>query len=1199
MISPLVIILSLLIYMAVLLVLAGWAARKDAGGSRLVKNPFVYSLGLTVLYTSWTFYGSIGKAATDGMFFIATYIGTMMPLIFWPLIVKRMIRIKSEFRITSIADFISARYDKSHGIAALVTVMALIGVMPYMALQLKAVFSSLEVIGGNGPGAAVFTQHNIEWAIVLFMVFFTIVFGARRLDPTEQHPGMVFTLAIGGIIKLVIFLIAGIVILYLMNNGIIDTLGRISRTHQSGFMLIDPQRHHFSLWASQILISIFAVMLLPRQFHMMVVENSDEKHVHTAMWLLPLYMMLITLFSLPIAAAGLLQELPKEWGDVFLLKLPHMHDKPWLTLTVFLGGFTASITMVMITALTLSIMTVNHILLPLISRLAPLAFLRRYLLQCRWAVIALSLVAAHWFEQTIGNSYMLINMGIISFAAAAQFGPSFVGGMLWSRGNRTGALLGLSAGFFLWFYTLLLPSFMKSGWLDTSLIREGLFGIEALRPESLFGFLPGHSLANSVFWSLAVNTMLYIIGSLWSTPTETERDLAEHFTSDEDPLRSMADLKDKGETLDLAPRLDKITSMLAPYFSPESTGRMIEELLVETGLSGQEHLSLLQLAELREAVEKRLSGAVGSATARSIVSRSQIISPGENEHIHRIFSDMLTELDLSPLEIQRKVNYHLEREKLLSQQALELEDRVREREREIRERASIEEALAMEKEKLAVTLGSLSEGVIATDGKGQILLMNRAARRLTGEDSEDLRGITLGETLRLLDEKSGAPLSMESADLINESYETNQMGKTALLLSRSGERRHITYTVSPILGSAGKATGTVIAFRDITDEKKMEEELTRTRNMESIGILAGGIAHDFNNILTAVIGNISLARIKLPEENEVQGILADAEEISFRAKDLTQQLLTFSKGGAPILKPSSIAELLEKTVSFCLRGTSIKSRFSIAGDLWTVEIDEGQISQVINNIVINAVQAMPGGGILEVSAKNVFIEKNMKTFARGPYVLFSIKDQGEGIPLARLEKIFDPYFTTKSKGSGLGLTTSHSIIKKHGGHILVDSILGSGTVFHVYLPATKKSSAPFHQEEQTQPTEGGKRILLMDDEEIIRSSISQMLLLSGFAVDTARDGNDALDLYNRARGKDQPYDLIIMDLTIPGGMGGRETIRIIRESDPSVQVIASSGYSEDTTSADFKKYGFNAFVPKPYKIDVLIEEIVRLTQKTS
>ncbi|MEW5767580.1 MAG: response regulator [bacterium] len=506
------------------------------------------------------------------------------------------------------------------------------------------------------------------------------------------------------------------------------------------------------------------------------------------------------------------------------------------------------------------------------------------------------------------------------------------------------------------------------------------------------------------------------------------------------------------------------------------------------------------------------------------------------------------------------------------------------------ERRRAENALANEKERLAVTLHSIGDGVMATDTKGKIVLINRVAENLTGWTQAEAIGRPLAEVFHIINEKTG----QRCENLVEKILKTGRITGLAnhtVLIAKDGGRRFLDDSGAPVRNKKGHIIGVVLVFRDITEKRKMEEELLRTKKLEAIGLLAGGIAHDFNNILTVILGNVSLARMYAKPEidDRVLKKLAMVEKASLRAKNLSQQLLTFAKGGAPIKKVIFISKLLKETVDFTLSGANINCNFSVPEDLWLVECDEGQFSQVINNLILNAREAMPEGGTIEVKAENIIIEEGEKglPLPDGKYIKLSFKDYGVGIKKEYLSKIFDPYFTTKQTGRGLGLSVASSIIKNHDGLITVESELGLGTTFYIYLPVSLKEM-PATKPLKEKPSPGSQgRILLMDDEEDLRDTAAQMFEAIGYKVETASDGEEAIEMYKEAKSTGEGFDVVIMDLTIPGGMGGREAVKRLLQIDPDVHVIVSSGYSTDPIMADFRKYGFGGVLVKPFKINEL------------
>jgi PAS domain S-box-containing protein len=391
------------------------------------------------------------------------------------------------------------------------------------------------------------------------------------------------------------------------------------------------------------------------------------------------------------------------------------------------------------------------------------------------------------------------------------------------------------------------------------------------------------------------------------------------------------------------------------------------------------------------------------------------------------------------------------------------------------------------------------------------------------------------------------------------------------------------------------------ALHDIeleAERELLEQERLRAAKLESIGTLAGGIAHDFNNLLTGIMGNIGLARTYIKPSDRAFEMLDEAEKAAVRARDLTQQLLTFARGGKPVKDLIKIAELIKESATFALRGSNVRLELSLPGDLWSVEADEGQISQVINNLVINADEAMPAGGILRIGASNFVVKRaGALPLARGNYVRLDVKDMGVGISQEHLERIFEPYFTTKQKGSGLGLTTAYSIVTNHGGNIFAESTLNEGSAFHVYLPASKKAAKEEGKAAGEKPGQAGGKVLVMDDEEIIRKMLSNMLKLAGYEAELTGDGAEALERYAQTMKSGKPFDAVIMDLTVPGGMGGKEAIKKLLHLDPDARVIVSSGYATDPIMSEYKKYGFSAVIAKPYSVKQLEETLRGLSKR--
>ncbi len=515
--------------------------------------------------------------------------------------------------------------------------------------------------------------------------------------------------------------------------------------------------------------------------------------------------------------------------------------------------------------------------------------------------------------------------------------------------------------------------------------------------------------------------------------------------------------------------------------------------------------------------------------------------------------------------------------------------------RDVTSRKNAEAEIMAEKERLAVTLRSIGEGVIVTDISTGIILINRVAEKLTGYSQEEAFDKRLSDVFYISGE-NGKNLCDEIMNRLLTSCELIEMETGLKMTDRQNKNMLIALSAAPIRDELSRLIGAAIVFRDITEKHKMEEELLKTQKLESISIFAGGIAHDFNNLLTGILGNVSLGKHNIDDRAKLQRRLDEIENASIRAKDLTQQLLTFSRGGIPIKKTTSIVQLVMESAKFVLSGSNVKCEYFIDDYVSTVEADEGQMNQVFNNIIINARQVMPEGGIININIYNEKISVSGDQNQVGDYVHIDIKDHGTGIPKENLGRIFDPFFTTKEKGNGLGLATSYSIIKKHDGSISVNSEMGKGTVFTILIPASEYTikTAPDNDENRFK---GTGKILIMDDEEIILSVSSEMVEMLGYEPVAAKDGTEVVIKYSEALESGSPFDFVIMDLTIPGGTGGREAVAKLRELDPGVRAIVSSGYSNDPVMSDYKNYGFSGIIVKPYKLEELRTLLQSMTEK--
>ena len=493
-----VILLCSFAYLGVLFAIAFYGDKRADAGRSIIANPYIYALSMAVYATSWTYYGSVGRAAASGVGFLPIYIGPTLMAALWWLVLRKMIRISKANRITSIADFIASRYGKSALLGGIVTIIAVIGVIPYIALQLKAVSSSFTIllqypeVAAAARVAATDVTRDTALYVALLLAAFTILFGTRHLDATERHEGMVAAIAFESLVKLLGFLGVGVFVTFGMYHGFADIFDRARALPALQELLtLGGAAGTYSSWTALVLLSMLSIMFLPRQFQISVVENVNEDHVTKAIWLFPLYLFAINIFVLPIAFGGLMQ-FPDGGvdADTFVLTLPMIDKREALALFVFIGGLSAATGMVIVETIALSTMICNDLVMPFLLRWKALALATRsdlsgLLLGIRRGAIVLLMILGYAYYRVAGEAYALVSIGLVSFAAVAQFAPAMLGGMYWKRGTRNGAIAGLALGFVVWAYTLLLPSFAKSGWLPLAFVDQGWFGIALLRPQQL------------------------------------------------------------------------------------------------------------------------------------------------------------------------------------------------------------------------------------------------------------------------------------------------------------------------------------------------------------------------------------------------------------------------------------------------------------------------------------------------------------------------------------------------------------------------------------------------------------------------------------------------------------------------------------------------------------------------------------------
>ncbi len=621
-----VIVCASFAYIGFLFAIAYYADKRADQGRSLISTPYIYALSLGVYATAWTFYGSVGRAASDGVGFLPIYIGPTLMMILWWFVVRKIIRISKINRLTSLADFVASRYGKSALLGGLVTVIAVVGILPYISLQLKAISTSFlillqypEIVMPQKIGTGGIL-NDTAFYIAIFLAFFTIAFGTRQLDVAERHEGMVAAIAFESLVKLIAFLAVGVYVTFAMYDGPADIFGRAMAQPKLAALAtpFGGAAGNYMSWIWLMILSMLAILFLPRQFQVAVVENVDEKHLNKAVWLFPLYMLAMNLFVLPIAFGGLLHFPDGNVNaDTFVLTLPMSQQQEWLALLVFIGGLSAATGMVIVETIALSTMVCNDLVMPPLLRFTRARFMQHeqlsnLLLDIRRAAIVSILMLGYFYYLLAGEAYALVSIGLISFAAVAQFAPAVIGGLYWRNGTRAGALAGLSLGFLVWAYTLMIPAFAQSGWASLSLIEQGPFGIELLKPLQLFGLKGLDQTTHAMIWSMLANIGAYVLVSLLSRQSAAERIQATLFVDV---------LSQTGERTGFwrgTASASSLQTLLGRFLGPARAADLFDSYARSRGVRAADELDAD--ARLVRFTEIQLAGAIGASSARAMVS---------------------------------------------------------------------------------------------------------------------------------------------------------------------------------------------------------------------------------------------------------------------------------------------------------------------------------------------------------------------------------------------------------------------------------------------------------------------------------------------------------------------------------------------------------------------------------------------------
>ena len=906
MFKPYIVFFILLSYLLLLFGIAWVAERQERRGRSLVNNPYVYSLSLAVYCTSWTFYGSVGRAATSGLSFLTIYLGPTLMASLWAVVLLRIVRIAKANRITTISDFIGFRYGKSLLLSGLVAAVAVVGVIPYIGLQIKAIMSTFEIVSHEPRGGAA-----MGLVITLFLGGFAIIFGARRLDSSERHGGLVFAVAFESIVKLLAFLAAGAFVTFGLFNGFEDIFDRIRATEFARLLTVDGGGGGgYVEWFALLVLSMSAILFLPRQFQMAVVENCDERHLRKAAWLFPLYLFLINVFVLPLALAGLLHTGSAQGADYFVLSLPLGQGMKYLSLLVFLGGFSAATSMVIVESLALSTMAMNSIVMPALIRFHEHRRFPTIILAIKRLIILGVVYLGYLFAVSIGEFYSLVDIGLKSFEAVALFAPAFLLGLFWKRGSRAGAIAGLAAGFAVWFYTLIIPALAKAGIIAVDGRLAGSLAADLFDPVALFGV---HSLGkwgNSLFWSLFLNLGCYVGFSFAARPTREEQIQALLFVESDDRARELP----VGASFTAA----DIEGILAQYVGAEQARGVVADFTARRPAKRAE-LSPQELRALRFEAERVLSGAIGSSLSSIIFEDKLVLSERERSELSASLQRITASLRLSRQELAQ---------------------------------ANI--ALSYLQEFSANIIESAPAGIATADPSLRVNYWNRGMEALSGIGRE-----------AALDQPVDRLLPWLRRGLL-------QGGAPAEEVVQAPAQRCYRVLVSPFKDPSG---GVVIIVEDISEKTKMEEQLLQSSKLASIGRLTAGISHEIGNPLASIsslvqeLAEIDCDRAEGREftRESLRAINGHLERIS----RIVRSLGDFARISTGRKVASDLREIFHRTVELVrydkrFRRVRYQAEFEAVPPLL---VNPDQMEQVFLNLLLNALDAMPEGGELRATMR--------------------------------------------------------------------------------------------------------------------------------------------------------------------------------------------------------------------------------------
>lgn len=893
-------------YLFLLFAVAYYAEKKEKRGKSIVNNPYIYSLSLAVYCTSWTFYGSVGKAATSGLSFLTIYLGPTLMAALWLVVLKKVVRLAKANRITTLSDFIGSRYGKSLSLSSLVTIIAVIGITPYIGLQIKAIITTFTIISGEVTGSSAAGLF-----ITLILGIFAIIFGARSLDASERHGGLVFAIAFESIVKLAAFIFVGFYVTYSLFGGFTDILDRIKDSEHSVLLFIGAGTGtEYPEWISLLFLSMMAIMFLPRQFQMAVVENYDEEHITKAAWLFPLYLFLINIFVLPIAFGGLLLGGTGKMADYFVLTLPLNHGNKYLSLFAFIGGFSAATGMVIVETLALSTMVMNSIIMPALISFHDAPKFPAVVLNIKRLVILGIVYLGYLFASSIAEFYSLVDIGLKSFEAVSIFAPAFFLGLYWKRGTKAGAAAGLLAGFVVWFYTLIVPALVKAGLVADIGIIGSLMNSEILNPHNLFGIKALGKWGNSLFWGMLFNLIAYVGVSVFTNQSKEEEIQSLVFVESYERVKELS----HGSSYTVG----DIEDILAQYI-----GRAEAREVTHSFLSGKnrkaEELTSKELFELRDEAEKVLSGAIGSSMAAIIFEDKLVLTEKERGELSESIRNITESLRFSRQELA-EANRNLAYLKEFSENIIE----------------------------------SAPAGIVTIDSFLRVKYWNKEMETITRIRKSEAFNRPITDLLPWI-----------TIETIMQNQQKEMTVDTSSLQS-------FKINISPFKDPSG---GYVVIIEDITEKKKMEEKLLQTSKLASIGKLTAGISHEIGNPLASISSLVQeLRSLSSGDGDFTSESLKTINGHIERIVKIVRSLGDFARLSSAEKTVSNISEILDRTINlvkYDKRFKNIQLTTDIE-DIPPLKVNPDKIQQVFLNLVINALDAMPDGGSLGISMKKMF-----------------------------------------------------------------------------------------------------------------------------------------------------------------------------------------------------------------------------------